>query len=446
MKILPLALAQFIASYAATNMNVAISTIAHDLGTTITGVQTTITLFTLVMAALMVPGSKLTDIWGRRRCFVLGLTVYGAGASLAALAPGPGLLLVGYALLEGTGSALMIPPIYILVTALAKDSTARAKGFGIVSGAGGLGAAAGPLLGGLITSAFSWRASFGLQVLVVAVIILMAKTLPRTTPAGNRFDGIGAVLSGAGLFLVVLGVLRTNVNGWQATTWMFIGAGAAVLALFGVHISRAENPLCQPKLFKDRTSNLGLGTQLVQWLVLQGTFFVLSVHLQQQQHLSAIETGLALLPATIGMLVTSALAGRFAKRHSQRTLIRVGFLLTIAGTVQQPVGLFLLGAGIGIMLTASVNVVQSRWPDADQADVSGVSRAVSNLGSSLGTALVGSVLTGAGHPYRAALTLLVLFSVSGLVLALFIRSDGEPRRESPSAPRPAPTDQEPSAG
>jgi MFS family permease len=428
-KILPLALAQFIASYAATNMNVAISTIADDLGTTITGVQTTITLFTLVMAALMVPGSKLTDLWGRRRCFVLGLTIYGTGALLAAFAPGPGVLLVGYALLEGTGSALMIPPIYILVTALATDSTARAKGFGAVSGAGGLGAAAGPLLGGLITSTFSWRASFLLQVLVVAVIILLARNLPRTGGTPGRFDLLGAFLSGAGLFLLVLGVLRTNVNGWQLSTWLIIGAGAVVLALFAWHIRRTEHPLCDPKLFGDRTSNLGLGTQLVQWLVLQGTFFVLSVHLQQEQHLSAIETGLALLPATVGMLVTSALAGRLARRHSQRTLIRVGFLLTIAGTVQQPVGLVLLGAGIGIMLTASVNVVQSRWPDADQADVSGVSRAVSNLGSSLGTALVGSVLTGAGHPYRAALTLLVLFSVMGLGFALFIRSDGEPRRE-----------------
>jgi MFS family permease len=427
-KVLPLALAQFIASYAATNMNVAISTIADDLGTTITGVQTTITLFTLVMAALMVPGSKLTDRWGRRRCFVLGLAIYGTGALLAAFAPGPGLLLVGYALLEGVGSALMIPPIYILVTALAADATARAKGFGAVSGAGGLGAAAGPLLGGLITSTFSWRASFLLQVLVVAVIIVLARNLPKTSGKSTGFDLLGAFLSGAGLFLLVLGVLRTNVNGWQLTTWLFIGAGVAVLAVFAIHIRRVENPLCDPKLFGDRTSNLGLGTQLVQWLVLQGTFFVLSVHLQQEQHLSAIDTGLALLPATIGMLVTSALAGRFARRHAQRTLIRVGFLLTIAGTVQQPVGLFLLGAGIGIMLTASVNVVQSRWPDADQADVSGVSRAVSNLGSSFGTALVGSVLTGAGHPYRAALTLLVLFSVVGLGLALFIRRDGEPRR------------------
>ncbi|MFS8099024.1 MFS transporter [Lentzea alba] len=426
MKILPLALAQFIASYAATNMNVAISTIADDLGTTITGVQTTITLFTLVMAALMVPGSKLTDIWGRRRCFVIGLAIYGTGALLAALAPGPGLLLVGYAFLEGTGSALMIPPIYILVTALTTDPTSRARGFGMVSGAGGLGAAAGPLIGGLITSTFSWRASFLLQVAVVAVIIVMARRLPKPTTGRQKFDLIGAFLSGAGLTLIVLGFLRTNVNGWQATTWLLIAAGATTLAGFAWHITRSKNPLCDPKLFKDRTSNLGLGTQLVQWLVLQGTFFVLSVHLQQEQGFTAIGTGLALLPATIGMLVTSALAGRLARKHKQNTLIRAGFALTIVGTLQPEQGLFLIGAGIGIMLTASVNVVQSRWPDEDQADVSGVSRAVSNLGSSLGTALVGSVLVGAGHPYQAALTMLVLFGATGFVLALFIRSGERP--------------------
>ncbi|HEX8867628.1 MAG TPA: MFS transporter, partial [Lentzea sp.] len=417
-KILPLALAQFIASYAATNMNVAISTIAHDLGTTISGVQTTITLFTLVMAALMVPGSKLTDIWGRRRCFVLGLAIYGAGALLAALAPGLGLLIVGYALLEGLGSALMIPPIYILATALAADKAQRARWFGVVSGAGGLGAAAGPLLGGLITSSFSWRASFLLQVLVVATIIVMARRLPAPQRHHRKFDVLGAVLSGAGMALVVFGALHT---GW----WSAV-AGVAVLALFAWHIRRTPEPLCEPKLFRDRTSNLGLSTQLVQWLVLQGTFFVLSVHLQQDEGLSAIETGLALLPATIGMLVTSALAGRFARKHPQNRLIRAGFLLTIAGTLFVPHGLFLIGAGIGIMLTASVNVVQSRWPDADQADVSGVSRAVSNLGSSLGVALLGSIAD-----QRAALMLLILFGATGFVLALFIRNDAAQPAERP---------------
>ena len=173
--VFPLALTQFIASYAGSNMNVAISDIAEDLGTTTHGVQTAITLFTLTMAALMIPGSKLTDIWGRKRCFMLGLAIYGLGALVASLAQGLPTLMIGYSFMEGVGSALMIPPIYILLTVVFGDLESRAKAFGIVSAAAGLGSAAGPLIGGLITSAISWRASFIVQVLVVGAIIVMGR-------------------------------------------------------------------------------------------------------------------------------------------------------------------------------------------------------------------------------------------------------------------------------
>src|SRR3954449_3086402 len=206
--VLPLALAQFIASYAASNMNVAITTIADDLHTDVTGIQTTITLFTLTMAALMIPGSKLTDIWGRKFCFILGLLIYAAGALLASLAQGIALLTVGYSLLEGIGSALMIPPIYILVTVYFDDMKDRAKWFGVVSGAAGLGSAAGPLIGGLITSYVSWRASFLLQVVVVLVIAMLARRLPDPPRHGERpaFDPAGAVPPAAGPLLVLFGL------------------------------------------------------------------------------------------------------------------------------------------------------------------------------------------------------------------------------------------------
>src|SRR3984893_3633428 len=229
--ILPLALAQFIASYAATNMNVAISAIATDLDTTVGGVQTAITLFTLTMAALMIPGSKLTDIWGRKRCFVLGLIVYGIGGLLAALAQGLPLLIVGYSLLEGIGSALMIPPIYILLTVTFPDVRSRARYFGVVSGAGGLGAAAGPLIGGLVTSAISWRASFVLQVLVVAWIILLARKIhdPGRSAARPAFDLTGALLSAAGLFFVVLGLLQSRTYGFFASRQDFAIGGTVLI-------------------------------------------------------------------------------------------------------------------------------------------------------------------------------------------------------------------------
>jgi MFS family permease len=471
--ILPLALAQFIASYAATNMNVAISAIAKDLGTTVAGVQTAITLFTLTMAALMIPGSKLTDIWGRKRCFVLGLFVYAAGGLLAALAQGLPLLIVGYSLLEGVGSALMIPPIYILVTVAFPDVKSRARYFGVVSGAGGLGAAAGPLIGGLVTSAISWRASFGLQVLVVAWIIVLARKISEPARAGlkPRFDLTGAILSAAGLFFVVLGLLQSRTYGFFKSrtdftigntvvipkgsispVWLFVAIGALFLLWFFLHVRSAERKgkdvLLPLRMFRNRVANLGMGTQVVQWLILQGSFFVVSVYLQEVNGYNAVQTGLMLTPATIGILAASAGADRFARRHPQRWLIIAGFLTTAIGMILMLAlvrahsgilswvpGLLLFGAGVGVMLTSSVNVVQSSFPDTDQGDISGLSRSVSNLGSSLGTALVGSVLVAvtqpAGKPFAVALVTMLVITIIGLVLAVLIP------RQSAEATQPA---------
>ncbi len=460
--VLPLALAQFVASYAASNMNVAISAIAKDLSTTVSGVQTAITLFTLTMAALMIPGSKLTDIWGRKRCFLAGLTIYGAGALIALLSTGLGVLITGYSLFEGLGSALMIPPIYILITVIFPDVKTRAKYFGIVSGAGGLGAAAGPLIGGLVTSAISWRASFGLQVLIVAWIILLARKITDPARPGTppRFDLTGAILSAAGLFFIVLGLLQSRTYGFGASrtdfkigntvvlakgsvspVWILVAVGALFLLWFVLHVRARQRKhldvLLSLQLFRNKISNLGLGTQLIQWLVLQGSFFALSVYLQEVDGYNAIKTGLLLSPATIGILFTSAAADRLARRHPQRWLVIAGFAIAIAGMILLLAlvrahsgiatwipGLFLLGAGTGIMLTSSVNLVQSSFPDADQGDISGLSRCVSNLGSSLGTALVGSILVAvmmpAGKPFAAALITMLGFMVIGLGLAAFI--------------------------
>ncbi|MET7400013.1 MFS transporter [Dactylosporangium sp. NPDC005572] len=460
--VLPLALAQFICSYAGTAMNVAIAPMARDLGTTVFGVQTTITLFTLTMAALMIPGSKLTDVWGRKRCLVAGLLLYGVGALLAAVAPGLGVMILGNALLEGIGSALMIPPIYILITVAFPDLATRAKYFGVVSGAGALGAATGPLIGGLITSFVSWRASFLLQVLVIGLIVVLIRRVPspaRTTEPA-RFDVTGAVLSAAGLMFVVLGVLLSATYGWGTArtdfavaghvvipeggispVWPSLALGALLLAVFVLHLHRTaragREPLLHLRLFRNRPANLGLGTQAVQWLVMQGTFFVTAVYLQEARGYDAIATGLALTPATAGILLSSAAAERLARHRAQRTLIVAGFVLTVAGMVlllalvrdgtalwRTAPGLLLAGLGLGTMLTASVNLVQSAFPDRDQGDISGLSRSVSNLGSSLGTALAGSVIVAAAHPagrpYAASLTVLVVVAVVGLVLAVLL--------------------------
>jgi len=479
--IVPLALAQFTASYAASNMNVAISSIAKDLDTTVVGLQTTITLFTLTMASLMIPGSKLTEIWGRKRCFTLGLVIYGTGALIAALSQGLGLMIFGYSALEGIGSALMIPPIYILVTVAFTDTRARAKNFGIISGAAGLGAAAGPLVGGVLTSAISWRASFIAQVLVVVAIILLTPRIhdPGITGPKPAFDIEGAVLCAVGLFFVVLGILQASKYGWFASredftiggtvvipkggvspVWLFVAVGAAVLAWFFLHLRsrehKAKAPLIALRMFRDRTANLGMGTQLIQWLTLQGSFFVISVFLQEERGYSAIKTGLVLTPATVGILIASALAGRLAKRHTQRSLIQVGFAITAAGMalllaivrvtsgdINFVPGLLLVGLGVGAMLTSSVNVVQSAFPERDQGDISGLSRSVSNLGSSLGVALAGSIVASTLLPgnkvYAVSIVIMLVITLVGLVLALRLPRQQTPQRTTaPVEPAPEP--------
>ena len=235
-------------------------------------------------------------------------------------------------------------------------------------------------------------------------------------------------------------------KGSLSPVWIYVAIGALFLLWFFLYTRRRERKhkdvLLSLRLFKNRVSNLGLGTQLIQWLVIQGSFFAVSVFLQKVNGYDAIKTGLVLTPATIGILATSAAADRFARRHAQRSLIMAGFAITIAGMIIQLLlvrphsgigtwipGLLLLGAGVGIMLTSSVNVVQSSFPDADQGDISGLSRSISNLGSSLGTALVGSILVAmpAEKPFAAAFIMMLVFDAVGLVLAVLI-----PRRQSPA--------------
>jgi MFS family permease len=429
--LVPLALAQFICSFAGSNMNVMITDISDDLDTTVQGVQVAITLFLLVMAALMIPGGKITDRWGRKRCFTLGLTVYGIGAVMSAVSPGLGVLILGNSILEGVGTALLIPPVYILTTMLFHDITSRARAFGVITGMGGIGAAAGPLIGGLITTAISWRAAFVFQALIIVAILYLSRPIDDPIPPDptRPFDTMGAVLSAVGLVLIVMGVLAADNNGWLMLGLLV--AGAVVLAGFVAHVrakERAgEEPLLSSNLFRNRVSNLGLVTQNIQWLMLLGTAFVVSAFLQVVRGYNAIETGVIFTAATAGILLSSLAAERLAKRHPQRTLIVAGFITTLAGigvllalvngspsVYTFAPGLFLIGIGVGVMLTPSVNMVQSSFPEERQGEISGLSRSVSNLGSSLGTAIAGTILV-SGLSDRSYGLAMVSLAVAGLI-------------------------------
>ena len=429
--LLPLALAQFICSFAGSNMNVMINDISADLDTTVQGVQVAITLFLLVMAALMIPGGKLTDRYGRKRCFLVGLVVYGAGALLSAIAPGMGVLILGNSILEGIGTALLIPPVYILTTLLFTDLVSRARAFGAISAMGGVGAAAGPLLGGLITTAISWRAAFVFQALVILLIVVLGRRIQDPLPPDRtqEFDTGGAALSAVGLVLVVLGILATDNS--LLLMVALLAAGVLVLLWFFLRVRAMERagrePLLSTDLFRNRTSNLGLVTQNVQWLILLGVSFVVAAYLQTVRGYNAIETGVIFTAATVGLLLSSLAAQRFARRRAQRTLIMLGFAITIGGILLLIVmvggsstpwafapGLFLIGFGIGGMLTPSVNVVQSAFADEQQGEISGLSRSVSNLGSSLGTAIAGTILV-ADLTHSAEAAALVTLAVVGLL-------------------------------
>lgn len=448
----PLALAQFICSFAGSNMNVMINDISEDLDTSVQGVQLAITIFLLVMAALMIPGGKLTDRYGRKRCFLAGLAVYGVGALLSAAAPGLGVLILGNSILEGVGTALLIPPVYILTTLLFTEVTSRARAFGAVMALGGIGAAAGPLIGGLITSAISWRAAFVFQALVIVLIIILSRRIEDPLPPDptSTFDTAGAILSAVGLVLVVTGILAADNNVWLMIGLIVLGA---LVLLWFFRSARAkeragEQPLLSPSLFRNRTSNLGLVTQNIQWLLLMGTSFVVATYLQVVRGYDAIQTGVIFTAATLGLLASSLAAERLARRWAQRTLIVTGFVVAIAGVgvllalasgspsawAFAP-GLLLIGLGLGLCLTPSVNVVQSSFPDERQGEISGLSRSVSNLGSSFGTAVAGTILV-AGlttHAYGAAMITLAVLGLVGLVTAVFLPR-GPVSSTTPSAP------------
>jgi MFS family permease len=327
-----------------------------------------------------------------------------------------------------------------------RDLTSRAWAFGVISGLGGIGAAAGPLIGGIITTGISWRAAFIFQALVIVTIILLSRRLVDPLPPDptRPFDAIGAILSGVGMFCVVFGILQAGSNNVLMT--VFLVVGAAFLLWFFLYIRARERAgkeaLLSTRLFRNRTCNLALVTQNIQWLVLMGTSFVVSVFLQTVRGYNAIQTGVIFTAATVGILVSSLAAERLAKKYRQKSLIVGGFVVTLAGiglllglvhvstrNVAFVPGLLLIGLGLGGMLTPSVNVVQSSFPEQLQGEISGLSRSVSNLGSSFGTAIAGTILVSVvatgNRAYTWAMVAVAVFGLIGLGAAVLLPAKPE---------------------
>ena len=416
-----LAAAQFLMVLDQAVMNVSISQLVEDFDTEVTTIQAVITLYSLVMAALMIAGGKIGDIWGRRRAFAVGHAIYGVGSLLTALAWSVPVLTLGWSVLEGIGAALVLPALAAL-TARSFQGADRALAYGVLGGVSGAGIAVGPILGGWVTTNLTWRVVFAGEVLVVAFILLGYRRLPddRGRP-GAQLDTVGAVLSAAGLAAIVLAVLNASSWGWLqprnspiepfgfSLTPFLIAAGAGALALFRVWQRRREaqhrEPLIHLALLKIAALRGGLVMFLFQNLILMGIFFAIPLYLQIVQGFDAFETGLRMLPVSVTLFVTALLGSRLSGRMSPRLLVRAGTLLNVLasllllGTIEPeidtvPFGIAMavLGIGMGLMVSQLGNVVQSAVGEEDRSEAGGLQYTAQQLGASLGTALIGAVV------------------------------------------------------
>jgi EmrB/QacA subfamily drug resistance transporter len=425
------AAAQFVMVLDSSVMNVSISQIVADLDTTIQGVQLAITAYTLVMAAFMLAGAKLGDILGRDRAFALGLTIYGLGSLTTALSPNLTVLLLGWSLVEGLGAALVVPAIVSLIAAIYTGKQ-RALAFGVVGGVAGAAIAAGPLIGGWVTTEFSWRYVFAGEVVIVIAILLLRGCLGQVRSTGPRpqLDVVGVALSSLGLGAVVFGILKSSQWGWvepraaltiggeEITPFGFsvvpflILAGFGCLAGFASWEERRErkgqDTLLDRSLLRIEHLRGGLTTLLMQQLILLGIFFVLPVYLQVVLGLDAFETGKRLFPMSVTMFVAALAGPRLAAGLAPRRVAQVGLLaLTIATVIllatidveldeaQFAVALAIFGVGAGLLLSQLGNVIMSSVDPAKTNEAGGLQGTAQNLGASLGTALIGSVLIAA---------------------------------------------------
>lgn len=415
-----LAAGQFLMTLDSSVMNVSMATVATDVGTTITGIQTAITLYPLVMASLMITGGKVGTMLGRRRAFALGLVIYAAGALTTALAPDLTVLLIGWSLLEGVGAALIMPAIVSLVAANFPPER-RAAAYGLIAAAGAMAVAAGPLLGGAVTTFASWRYVFLAEVVFVAALLLVLRRVEDVPPAKVRLDPASSALSILGLGMVVFGVLRSGEWGWiQAKTseWEILGLSPVIwllmgglLVLYGFlrrssHLAATgREPLIDPGLLRNQRLTGGLSVFFAEYLIQAAVFFVVPLFLSVVLELSALETGIRIFPLSVALILAAAGIPKVWPRANPRRVVRLGLAMMIVGILILVAGMdpgahagivavpmVLMGLGLGSLASQLGAITVSSVPDVQSAEVGGLQNTATNLGAALGTALIGSVL------------------------------------------------------
>jgi EmrB/QacA subfamily drug resistance transporter len=409
-----LSAAMFVYVIDTTLMNVSISALVEDLDTTVGEVQAAITLYTLTMAAFMLTGGKLGDIWGSKRAFRIGLVIYGIGTTITAVAPTIGAVMIGWSILEGLGSALIVPAINTLVRANYKGSK-RASAYGVLFGVAAAGAAFGPLIGGWVTTNWSWRYAFAGEAVIVLIVLLSSGLLvdaPKVIPK-PKLDVPGVVLSVVGMGMFVLGVLLTSSRGWSDPVVIaLIVGGLAVLGVFVWWIKGRERKklpaLLHPSIFRHRSISAGLPILATQTFAQAGLLFLIPVFTQSVLGFDAFQTGLALLPLSIGVLVTSVVTAPLGRKIYPKYIVQVGLVLLfvggaiLAGSLETAVvtksgtdlalGLLIGGIAIGLIVGQLPNLILSSVEQDEASEASGLLGTFQNLGMALGTAVIGTVI------------------------------------------------------
>ncbi|WP_026482073.1 MFS transporter [Agromyces subbeticus] len=422
--------AQFVMVLDGTVMNVSISTVVDDLDTSVAAMQGAITFYTLTMAAFMLLGAKLGDIWGRRRAFVIGSCVYAVGSLVTALSPNVAFLFLGWSVIEGLGAVLVIPAIAALI-ADNYEGHERVTAYAIIGAASGAAVAAGPLIGGFLTTYLSWRYVFVAEVVIMIGVVLFSRAVTdRTGARPARIDLLSVVLSAAGLVLVVFGMLQSKTWGWviplqspeingvaiaplgvSLTIWLML-AGALLLWAFVDRqrrlVESERAPLVDVALFAILRLRSGLTVLAAQYALTAGLFFMVPVYLQMTLGLDALETGIRIFPLSISLILFSILGTKLSLIWSPRRIIRAGQIILVVSAVVLlgavdlelenltfGVGMFAAGAALGLLASQIGNVNMSSVDEAQSSEVGGLQGVFQNLGSSLGTALIGSVLIGA---------------------------------------------------
>lgn len=425
--LLILSAAQFIMVLDTTVMNVSVSQVVDDLDTTLTMVQLAITLYTLVMGSFMLFGGRLGDMFGRRRIFSIGLIVYGIGSLTTAFSPNIGWLLFGWSFVEGAG-AVMVMPAIISLTAANYTGRDRATAYSALGGIAAAGAAAGPLIGGWVTEALTWRVVFAAETVVCVFVVLAVRVIADDEKAeSGRMDWIGTALSALGLGLIVIALLQSGtwgfirpsgaleIGGVRITPFGFsvvpFMIAAGVLVLVGLVawersvIERGGTPLLHPALLRKLQLRNGLVMLMAQQTIIGGMFFIIPIYLQYVLLMNAFETGVKLAPMSIAMLVAAFSSPKLAATQSPRRMVRLGLVLVIIGcgllvTTISPeldnalfaLGMAVFGAGFGFIAAQLGNVIMSSVGDRDRGEAGGLQGTAQNIGTSVGVALLGALL------------------------------------------------------